>query len=187
MERFLGENKLKRLMRNISRSRLTQQGLADHVQIKELPDFPKVFSHWMVMILASGPQGKIVFKTHFKSRSARLLAAPLYNLPVDQVSSDQALDCMREFANLTAGGIKRALGAHLDFHLSLPIISRGFDEIFFVDLESANSITDRWKLAYRDNEFVCSSSAEFFEPLDLSNLDENSDSGPENTTEVEYL
>ena len=179
--------KLKTLIRNISRSRLTQQGLAEDVQVLDLEFQPLVYSHWMAIILVTGKQIKITFKTHFKTRNAQLLAAPLFGIPPHEVSTDQATDCMREYCNLTAGGIKRALLNHIETHLSLPIITRGFDELFFAMNKSRASLEDHWILAYRDNQIICTSSVEWLEQVDLSGLDENQDSGAENTTEVEFL
>jgi hypothetical protein len=179
--------KLKTLIRNISRSHLTQQGLAEDVQILDLEFKPLVYSHWMAIVLVTSKQIKITFKTHFKTRNAQLLAAPLFGLPPNEVSTDRAADCMREYCNLTAGGIKRALLSHMETHLSLPIITRGFDELFFALNEGRTSLEDRWILAYRDNQIICTSSVVWLEQVDLTGLDENQDSGTENTTGIEFL
>lgn len=180
-------SKLKNLFRKISQARLTQQGLAENVLIKEIIDGPRVLSHWMAIILISGRNGKIVFKTHFKTRNAQLLAAPLYSLPPERVSAEQAIDCMREFCNLTAGAIKQALTPYLDLHLSLPMITRGFDEVFWQGQVSSDQFSDRWRLAYRDNEVNCSATVDFSEPGDLVNFEDNFDPNSETVGEIEFL
>ena len=89
------------LIREISRERIPQTGSVEEVRILEISDPPQVYSHWMSVILLTCNDLKITFKTHFKTRTAQLLAAPLFSLPPERVTKGQALDCMREYGNLT--------------------------------------------------------------------------------------
>ncbi len=187
MEQIPGQAKLKALIRNISWSRIAQRGKPEDFEIKELLTKPAVYSHWMAIILVSGTKATITFKVHFKTKNAKRLAAPSYGLAPEALARAQAIDYMREFCNLTGGGIKLSLQSLVDLHLSLPIVTRGFDEIFFAEQTRPNSISDHWRLASGESEVICSTTIDFFDPVDLSSLNEEFNSYLENATEVEYL
>ena len=178
---------LLRLIRNISRDRIPRNGLPDEVLVHEISGSPLVYSHWMSVILLTCSDLKITFKTHFKTRNAQLLAAPLFNLPSDRISTAQALDCMREYGNLTAGGVKHALLRNRELVLSLPILTRGFDEIFYADARPANTVYDRWRLAFRETEFICTVEIEASEEVDVAGWDAEDHPESENAMEIEYL
>jgi hypothetical protein len=150
-----GFENLKTLVRNVSRSRLVHQGLIPTVDLAEVAEPMTVYSHWMAIILLVGPRSKLTFKVHFKTQGAQAYAGPLYAKPPEQISQSQALDCMREYCNLTAGGIKQSLLAHLELNLSLPVVCRGFDELFFSRDQNPQVMSDQWKLIFKENELIC--------------------------------
>jgi CheY-specific phosphatase CheX len=183
-----GEDKLIKLIRNISLARLVHQGQIENLEIGEIERKLQVYSHWMSIILISGPGAKITFKTHFKTQAAKVLASRVYKVPPESMGLPQAIDFMREFCNLTAGGIKASLLQHnLKLALSLPIITRGFDEIFFGNIVAENSLSDCWTLKNADFDVVCTSTIEFFETADLSQIDTDFEAQQESKSEIEMF
>jgi CheY-specific phosphatase CheX len=180
--------KLNRLIRNISRFQLAHQARTNEIDIDDFPENKKVYSHFMSIILVSGASLKITFKTHFKSKDAKVLASSIFNVKPDDVSVPQSLDFFREFCNLTAGSIKWALSQHeVEVGISLPIVTRGFDEIFFPRKQNATHFHDAWKLKASEMIIVCTSNIEFTEAVNLSKLDENFDGSSGGQGEVEFL
>jgi hypothetical protein len=171
----MAENeRFKFLIRNISLARMIHHGGSTALKVQELKATASIYSHWMAIILISGPSAKIVFKTHFKTKAAQKLAAPAYNKSPDAISRAQAIDFIREFCNLTAGGIKASLLPHnLQLAISLPVVTRGFDEIFFREIANPNSLQDQWKLTGSEIEVICTTTADFFANVDFSKIDEN--------------
>ena len=185
---MLGADRLIKLIRNISLARMTQQGQVEGLQIQEVDGNPSVYSHWMAIILVSGSSIKLTFKTHFKTRFAQIMAANAYNLSPEKIGRDQAIDFMREFCNLTAGGTKASLLSNsINLAISLPIVTRGFDEIFFTELLTQKSLTDHWRLAAKNCEIFCSTTIDFFETVDLTNIEPDFVNGPRSESEIELF
>ncbi|MBY0472262.1 hypothetical protein K2X30_13935 [bacterium] len=180
--------KLKRLVRNISKSRLVLHGNRSDVELGEIQGSPWVYAHWMSIILVSGKDVKMIFKAHFMSKDAKLLASVPYKKASSAIRIEQALDFMREFCNLTAGAIKRSLSdAKVMTGVSLPLVTRGFDEVFFQANQVKNNIFDQWRLHGPDFEIGCTVSIETFEQITLTSLNENVDEKPEDLGEAEFL
>ncbi|MEI7973532.1 MAG: chemotaxis protein CheX, partial [Bdellovibrio sp.] len=140
------------------------------------------------LILVSGPAIKVTFKAHFMTSFAKKLAAPLYRKSLEEIQEEQGLDFMREFCNLTAGAIKRVL---LKFEqktgVSIPVVTRGFDELFFPRSSLPNVFHDLWTLRCEVGQLHCSVVIELFEKMDLRKVtaesaDPNTDQG-----DVEFL
>lgn len=160
---------LKKLVRNISRDRLAHQAQTQQIEIHEVDGRPAVYSHWMAIILISGPGLKITFKTHFKTEVAQAMAAGIYKRAASEVSLVQATDFMRELCNLVAGATKASLLAgKVSVDLSLPIMTRGFDEIFFARAVTRDHAYDHWILRTGAGEIFCTMTADFFEKIDFS-------------------
>lgn len=179
--------KLQTVIRNVSRFQLGSQSKNQNVRIQQLASDESVHSHFMCIILVSGPALKITFKSHFKSAAARTLSSPIYSLPEDKITEVQALDFFRELNNLTAGSIKHVLNIqNIDVGLSLPIITRGFDEIFFPRQKSSQHFHDCWQLVSPHTNFICTSTIELFEDVDLSKIDDKFD-GSLHSGDVEFF
>jgi len=70
---------------------------------------------------------------------AAILASRPYGEDPSAVTPEQGADFMKELCNLVSGALKRVFsGAGIQAGISLPLLTRGFDEIFF---PMANEIT----------------------------------------------
>jgi hypothetical protein len=133
--------------------------------LDELPhaaDRFTVYAHWMSFILLAGEGGKITFKAHYSSSDIQGLVARALNKDMDKINSDLIGDFMREYCNLTAGVIKARL-AEVGIHtgLSIPIVTRGFDEIWRMDRDVSNEIIsiDAWHLKWPSGSVICTMAA----------------------------
>ncbi len=175
--------KLQDTIREVSLVRMRSNSGIDGLRIEELPAIPLVYAHWMTLIVASGQHLAFMFKCHFMHDQARFLAAKSYACQPDAITRDQAINFFCEYCNLVGGGISQLLNdCNVMVGTSLPIWSRGFDEVFSFPPKGA--LTDSWKLCTPRVEIFCSSQIEVFETFDFTGarFDQNADSG-----RVEFL
>jgi len=118
----------------------------------------------MSFILLSGKDIRILFKAHYMSSTAKFFAGKTFDSSKESVSKVRALDFFKEFCNLTAGNIKIALAANkIKVGISLPILARGFDEIFYP--RPADSIMKYWSLVCEQETLFCSADIAILQPL----------------------
>ena len=140
-------------VKSVSHKRLVDQGAPAEGLILEPTDKQLVYAHWMGLILV-GRQGlKTIFKVHFSSNQITGLLGRKFK------SKNLMLDFAKEYCNLVAGAIKAELGkAELDCGISLPLITRGFDETFFATIKQNNEKI--WKLRNGNDEIYAAVSVQ---------------------------
>jgi CheY-specific phosphatase CheX len=181
-------SRMKELVRQVSLTRIKQHGASDGYGILEVPheNALDVFNHWMALILISGKSVRITFKVHFNIRTAQEFAAPVYGKNPDDIEMRQAKDFVKEFCNLSAGFIKKIFeDQNLDVGISLPLVIRGFDEVFFDKSEKETITEDSFKLDQSGNGLICSSHIEVFNHEMLQVIDTNIEE--EEEEEIDFL
>ena len=180
---------LKAAIREISQLMLNTHSRRTDFILKDLTTTDQILAHWMALILVSGSNLKITFKAHFATHLAKNLAAPIYGKSTEELSDEQSLDFMKEFCNLSAGSIKRVLlNIEQKTGVSIPVVTRGFDELFFSTSSLPNVFADAWTLTCALGQLHCSAVIELFQPVDLSQVRVDSDSsGSDNQGDVEFL
>ncbi len=175
---------LKELVRTASLSRLKGIANNENIQIAEIAESQKILGHWMSLILISGPKMRITFKVNFTADVARSLALWIYQGKATDILTEQAGDFIKEFCNLVGGKLKNTLSLNDVFMgLSLPLMTRSFDDIFFRTSPSLSTIRDRWKLQDGQANIYCAATIEIFERLNFPPvLKDDSNSG-----DVEFL
>lgn len=121
-----------------------------------------VYGHWMAFILISGSSVRTMLKIHFTSDSARKMLGSKVRKVKDQSTLERmAMDFMKEQCNLMAGSLKSAFNSHnIITGLSIPLVTRGFDEAVFSDKVDHSKINDVWRLRWPEGEVTCSSVTE---------------------------
>lgn len=176
------------LIQSASLDRLTILSTIANLKLETKIEEALVRGHWMAMALAAGPQIRITFKVHFMTETGAELSHKAFSCSPEKVSFEKASDFMKEFCNMTLGLVKKVLAEHgLKSVLSLPLITRGFDEVFFPDSSGILLTRDFWRIHFGSSSVVCSSHIEIMESsLDLSQIptkvEPNTDSG-----DVEFL
>ena len=117
------------------------------------------------------------------STSAKFFAGKTLSSTKENILTSRILDFFKEYCNLTAGNIKIALAANnIKVGISLPILARGFDEIFYP--RPADSIMKYWSLECEGQIVFCSAHIAILQAVIIKNEGEksNTDKG-----DVEFL
>ncbi len=147
------------IIRNKSLNSLSAITKNNKTEIEETNSPQAVCSHWMSLITIAGNEIKVTFKTQFTTSTAKHFAS--LGRENKLISNTNSRDFIREYCNIMAGRLKQTFAKNqITTSISLPILCRGFDDLFFTASDRSGTPTDRWKL--RNNDFVlhCSS---FFE------------------------
>ncbi len=148
-----------------------------------------VYGHWMSLILVVGEAIRITFKAHFMEEDARRFVAQVTGVPFDDVKGAQAIDYIKEYCNLVAGILKKGLlsqGAACG--ISLPMVTRGFDEVFFPKADGVRAFSACWKFKSEHGEIVCSTLFEVQEASKLENLNfDEVSTKHEDNGDIEFL
>jgi CheY-specific phosphatase CheX len=114
-----------------------------------------VYHHWLGVILLAGTPLRITLKTFFSSRTVSSIMAPRLKMRPEEVNPSLTHDFMREYENRLAGSIKRILGeADINLGISLPLVTRGFDEVF--SKSSPSETRSQWSLQEGERTFTLS-------------------------------
>jgi CheY-specific phosphatase CheX len=181
-------SKLKELVRQVSITRFKQSSQNENYNLLEVPKSSEktVFDHWMSLILISGKSLRITFKTHFNIKTCRKIASPIYGKKPDDIAVRQAQDFVKEFGNLSAGFLKKIFEEQdVDVGISLPLVIRGFDEVFFDKTEDLSKLEDCWKIDNGSTSLVCTSLLEVYQPEIIDELDFNIED--EEEEEIDFL
>ncbi|MGE0525702.1 MAG: hypothetical protein AB7G93_06825 [Bdellovibrionales bacterium] len=169
--------------REISRARLESHSGIPNLRLVEVDSDAIVLGHWMALILAAGKDIRVIFKTHFMGHHAQHFAR---NSFLDEsLTAGLLLDFFKEFCNLTIGGLKGFLEANQVFvGTSLPVVTRGFDELFFPVLVGDSTHSDRWAISAGDHFVNCSAAIELLSPIQVTITD---DFDPSSAADVEFF
>lgn len=145
---------------------------------------------WVAMILVSGPEIRITFKVHFALTQAIAIVidptAPPVNVNDTERMKSLSFDFMKEYCNLYAGSMKRVLGdVGLETGISLPMLTRGFDEIYFPKGDFIKTFDIFWQLNSALGSFVCSLYVEATKPEEFKKINIKFDSSEEG--EIDFL
>lgn len=165
--------KLRDIVRGAASKRLesvTRSKLSLEVGEIENPD-DFVYAYWMSFILLSGKDLQLTFKAHFFSDEARYLVATGLKKQPEQISQNNIQDFMKEYCNLVAGEVKASLSASgVTIGLSLPLITRGFDEVIFSDAVDARQFSDWWRVSWDSGALTMSFVAEVYQLSAVADL-----------------
>lgn len=136
----------------------------------------KILGHWMSLILISGESLNLIVKIQFSIDSVQDLIVHSVKGEDYKISEALVKDFVRELINVTAGNIKQTLSENkIKVGINLPVLSRGFDCLYFNLNHRKHSIIDQWKLVHKQSQLFCAIEIETSDELKLENLAENSD------------
>lgn len=135
------------LVREASIDRLKTHGQRPQVDLEIVEPKLSVQSHWMVLILLAGDGGKLTLKAHYSAKDIRALISRALDRDEASVHDGLISDFMKEYLNLTAGAVKARLSeVGIYTGLSIPIVTRGFDEVWRRSGEAM--IENYWRLVW---------------------------------------
>ena len=147
---------LNALVRRLAHEKIRQFSGDATIEIEELEgEQMPILGHWMAIILVSGESLHLTLKTHFAtSEVARIMPASPDLVNVGRLTM-MARDFVKEFCNLVAGSIKLALhNQGIATGISLPLVTRGFDELFESHGTGQVVESDRWKFSLEGASIV---------------------------------
>ena len=176
------QQRLKKLFREKSATALAKMSQKKDILVKDTVSDLKVMGHWMSLISISSAQFHITFKIQFSMDTARNLVA---KNDKSTISNSYSKDFIRELCNVIGGDIKFAfVQNNMNVGISLPILCRGFDDLFFASSERKSSLSDRWSLVHDVDVIYCSSVMNITGDLKLQ---ENFGESSSSTGDVEFF
>lgn len=114
-----------------------------------------VLGQWMSVILVMTPVMRMTLKFFYNGDQARRMTARTLRRDSREVNQALADDFMRELANTASGHVKRALErAKVVVGVSLPLVTSGFDNVFYDPSKATNSFSACWGLETDTGERV---------------------------------
>ena len=128
--------------------------------------------------LVSGPDLRIIFSIYFNAHDLKIWASQIFSGSPNDIRLTQVHDVAKEFCNLMAGYMKTILDENgVRVGLSLPFLSRGFDQIFS-PFQNRTGVYDKvWRIKADESFVTCSISMEIFKNFSFENNDSTSESG----------
>jgi len=143
----------------------------------------QVLKRYIVMVLLSSPELRVVFKVHFNPEQVRAYRLAKGCNPQD-LSDKQLVDFMKELSNQMGGRVCRIFDAHqIAMGMSIPLCTRGIYEIYADYKPKTGAITkfgDFWRLDGSFDSIYCSCYVELMSKEDFSHIkcaDEQSQEG----------
>lgn len=166
-------SKLKKQIRSKVESTLIKSARLTDItchEIENQDDF--LYDHWMAFILISGSSVRVMLKLHFSFQNAcNMMNNKMKIISKNQISEHMAMDFMKEQCNLMAGALKSVFNnSNIITGISIPIVTRGFDESVFSDIVDQSKIKDVWKLNWSNGSVICSSVTEILHWTDFDNF-----------------
>jgi hypothetical protein len=122
--------------------------------------------HLLVAIIVQGNGIRLTLKVHSDIEPMREVSAQVCGLPVLEMNETRVRDCLREYLNILAGAIQSELSkVDIESRLSIPISTRGFDELFFGKPSTAIQYQNAWRLTWNDRHSAIMTA--FIEFIDL--------------------
>ncbi len=149
-----------------------------------------LFAPWAAIILVSGGDYRLTFKVHFTLLQATKFAIDGNDSETPTLDPAKvkimSFDYMKEFCNLYAGSLKRAFAdANISVGISLPLLTRGFDEVFFPKADFKNTFEVFWDILNDLGGVRCSLFVEVINADNFKSLNIKLDSS--NEGEIDFL
>ena len=160
---------LRAFMREVSKVKLTELGRVADAEIVRIEIDRDVLAHFVAFILVTGDRLRITFRAHFNSGTAAQLLQQTVAGTSSQTEPAHSYELMKEYCNLCAGEIKRVLATNeYPCVVSLPLMIRGFDQIFEPISKERFVVDDRWVVRGAGLSFFCSARIEAQDSRDIA-------------------
>lgn len=178
---------LKAYVRESSLSTLIEYSEQSEIAIHEHKNEFLVRGEWIRLILVAENSLKITFKVHWFEEQGNLFACLTYHKPHHEIRLKEAIDFYGEYCNQVAGKIKwRLEQGGTETGVTLPLLLRGFDEIYFVPHAQGRYFEDCWVLESSLGRIVVSSAFEISDPDEFLQLELETDA-LRSSGEMEFL
>ncbi len=176
-------NEVRTLLRDVAAGRLNSHMGVQGFSAQNMPKAykRKVHGNWMAVILIGGRSIRGVFKCYFDVNTWKQKQGVVTD------EERKISDFMKEFCNLVAGGLQQILGdKEMAVGISLPIVTRGFDEVF-EKLPNEGDYYDLWNVANKELDLTCSLSLSSLRGASVLSMIENLEECADDDGEVDFL
>lgn len=185
------EEALKDLCRNGSMSRLKAHSKTDYLVVSDWPAHLTEYKdtgEWLSVIFVKSTAIKVLFKAHYHAKEIRQWVCRAQGIDIQDVTNEKCQDFIKEFCNLSAGLLKNAF-EQTDSRISLPLITRGSDEMFFsCDYQGGKQIFEhKWVIGDLESQVFCSAEIEVYDSQSLEKLLLTSFGGGSDNGDVEFF
>lgn len=143
------------LFQKVSKDMMISHSQHSEISTKSVIAPPIVKGHWMSLILLTGDLFTAKFKTHYNSALAIEFASKQLGPKSSEIN--KLNDFFKEYCNLVVGVVRRNLNENkIETGMSLPFLTRGFEEIFFFSKESNDQWISNWLITLNDTSIHCS-------------------------------
>lgn len=146
-------------IRQSALTRFKQHCVYQAAEVAESSNTSKlVHAYWMSLIMVANSSIKVMFKAHYNVSELKVIAKDsIERNDKGEITDGAAADFMREFANLVGGVIKATLETvGIAAGVSLPLVTRGFDEIFVNFNKATSNYIDKFEICTSDGTVFCS-------------------------------
>ena len=106
-----------------------------------------IYGSKLGVILVVGPDVRITLKAFYDNQDVSTILSQKIARPATDLNQSKIDDYVREFLNRLAGATKRILAdSAILAGISLPIVTRGFDEVFHTQNKAGLEKTNIWSL-----------------------------------------
>ena len=132
---------------------LAFQGVSEPA-LSSCPIEDRYYYQQLAAVLIFGVDIRLQFKIHFMLKEATVLASQKFELAIDKVTPQLAVDMVKESCNRVAGRIMKGFNAlNIDMGHSLPFGLNGYNEIYFNQFTEYN-VYDCFRIADKDYSFL---------------------------------
>lgn len=177
----------KQIVRSTILEHFKQQSQTESVSLHELNTQEKqlVYAHWMSLIMIANNNFRLIIKAHYNCSSVEEMnSSVLPHKPRKEIIHDY----MREFCNLIGGNIKALFEQNqIQSGLSLPLVTRGFDEIFTQFNNSNMNLFDQFLLSNKDAQIFFTIHFEVIDNKIIDNINQIQSKEDASEGDIEFL
>ena len=111
------------------------------------------YDHWVCSIVVSLGEAKVFIESHFRSRTARKIAAKGLGIEQDSLNTSVLIDFMREYLNRVMGDIKARYQSD-EVEVSVPQITPAYDQGIGSKDEGSNMNVRYWRICWSEGQLV---------------------------------
>ncbi len=162
---------LEALVQSRSESILRTFGSVTELRTSEPLSHSLVFGHRMSLIMVSNAAIRVTFSAHFNEEETQELLRLRLKNQAGTFPTEQVLDYFKEYCNVVAGALKVDLkNAGLETGISLPLATRGFDELFFPPVDSHHVFAHHWAIHHPFGSFHCTVRYQILNPSEFQKI-----------------
>mgnify|MGYP004365034105 CR=1 FL=1 len=118
-------------------------------------DIKNVYGPWRALVMMANEDSGLILKVFYREIEFKNLLPPRLLTLSGEKLEIAVKDLAREYANQTIGIVRNFMQNSGDVRASIPIITRGFDEIWYPKTNAARDVEDAWQIEFVGGSIMC--------------------------------